>query len=130
MKKAGTDIPKMRPISEAWVLENTLEHQTIEGSMLYSPQYSDHEFVYRHITVPRKIIRKAKELLVSYGRKNNDGPSYHGLQVSARRANEPLLPYEDVVTQLYIHMSSDWMLYLIHERDCTLCFRRPRRDGH
>lgn len=47
MKGDAKDIPRRRPISEAWSVESSLEHTTTYGPLQYSPQYSDDEYVYR-----------------------------------------------------------------------------------
>lgn len=57
-------------------------------------------------------MRKAKELLGAQNKRSRFGRNQAHF---SSKPNEPLLPYEDVVTKLFIHMSGDWMLYLVHE---------------
>eukprot|EP01056_Protomagalhaensia_sp_Gyna25_P003037 Protomagalhaensia_sp_Gyna_25__3036@NODE_279_length_4065_cov_305_284401_g214_i0_p3_GENE_NODE_279_length_4065_cov_305_284401_g214_i0NODE_279_length_4065_cov_305_284401_g214_i0_p3_ORF_typecomplete_len156_score10_14CKS/PF01111_19/2_1e07BRCA2/PF00634_18/0_12_NODE_279_length_4065_cov_305_284401_g214_i030813548 len=151
------DIPKRRGLSEAWYTDRGWEIDSQLGSVAYSPQYSDDEYVYRldllsirlvpipirlfcghllqhlHITVSRKALKRAKELLHQHHAvyKRSDGAGYrsgsHVYPLTSKDGSS-LLPYDDIVQRLHVHMSNDWILYLIHDRDLTLCFRRPRRD--
>eukprot|EP01053_Blabericola_migrator_P007574 Blabericola_migrator_1__7573@NODE_386_length_9117_cov_178_340884_g309_i0_p6_GENE_NODE_386_length_9117_cov_178_340884_g309_i0NODE_386_length_9117_cov_178_340884_g309_i0_p6_ORF_typecomplete_len112_score16_54CKS/PF01111_19/1_6e10_NODE_386_length_9117_cov_178_340884_g309_i060376372 len=109
------DIPKRRGPVEAWCVERAWEIETQFGAVLYSPQYSDDEYVYRHINVTRKNMKRCKELLhqfhAGYKRDHNSRSSCP----LASKDGSSLLPYEDVVQRLHIHMSNDWILYLIHE---------------
>lgn len=124
------DIPKRRGLAEAWYTDRGWDIDSALGTVAYSPQYSDDEYVYRHITVSRKALKKAKELLHAHHSMYKRNRDCHGANVYplASRDGQPLLPYDDIVQRLHVHMSNDWMLYLIHDRDLTLCFRRPRRD--
>eukprot|EP01057_Protomagalhaensia_wolfi_P003218 Protomagalhaensia_wolfi_Nauph_80__3217@NODE_327_length_2778_cov_148_512596_g246_i0_p2_GENE_NODE_327_length_2778_cov_148_512596_g246_i0NODE_327_length_2778_cov_148_512596_g246_i0_p2_ORF_typecomplete_len132_score4_19CKS/PF01111_19/2_7e13BRCA2/PF00634_18/0_059_NODE_327_length_2778_cov_148_512596_g246_i016172012 len=127
------DIPKRRGLSEAWYTDRGWEIDSQLGTVAYSPQYSDDEYVYRHITVSRKALKRAKELLHQHHAvyKRGEGAGYrsgsHAYPLASKDGSS-LLPYDDIVQRLHVHMSNDWILYLIHDRDLTLCFRRPRRD--
>eukprot|EP01054_Gregarina_sp_Poly1_P004455 Gregarina_sp_Poly_1__4454@NODE_239_length_10907_cov_182_631458_g210_i0_p11_GENE_NODE_239_length_10907_cov_182_631458_g210_i0NODE_239_length_10907_cov_182_631458_g210_i0_p11_ORF_typecomplete_len133_score16_79CKS/PF01111_19/2_1e15_NODE_239_length_10907_cov_182_631458_g210_i0443841 len=125
------DIPKRRTITDAWNAEAVWDFGSPLGTIIYSPQYSDDEYVFRHITVPHKILKKTKILLHHYYCELPRKPAWSDRLRNYPLASldgSPLLPYTEIVSRLHIQMSSDWMLYMVHDRNMTLCFRRPRRD--
>lgn len=117
-----TDIPRLLGIKDA-LLEGVekrgktadFEHPIKgHGHITYSPQYSDDEFVYRHITIPESLAHKISEILAAKKPlKNGKADKY--------------LTWEDC-RDLGIGMSQDWEHYLTHQRSNALMFRRPRRD--
>ena len=120
----GGDIVRNRYLSMAWEADGMLEHRTSDGEVIYSPQYSDDKYVYRHIHTPRIVMKRAIKMLALKNQCRNEKAD----QRAINDINDALLDYDEIVTQLYLHMSPDWKLYMIHERDSTFCFRRPRRD--
>eukprot|EP01070_Trichotokara_eunicae_P009254 Trichotokara_eunicae@DN6020_c0_g1_i6.p1 len=104
-----SEVRRDRRMHDAVREEGFMEIKTVLGNVLYSPQYSDDDYVFRHVTITRRMFRAVNLLL------------------AAKPQNARFLTYDEVVDKLHIHMSDDWKHYLTHDRDLTLCFKRPRR---
>lgn len=74
--------------------DDWIEHQTPDGLTIYSPQYSDENYVYRHIKLSSRAFRSAKNLMLSRGKNT--------------------LSASEVTQDLQIPMSLDWQHYATH----------------
>jgi len=78
------------------------------GRVVYGPQYSDNEHVFRHIRLSSRLFRHAQMLMSS--------------------KPDRLLTMEEITQKLGIQMSGDWQHIMTHTRSHELFFRRSRRD--
>lgn len=104
----GEEIPLDRRMSECRD-DEWIEHPMTGGVAIYSPQYSDKEYVYRHIRLTSKLFRLARNLMAASG--------------------TGTLTIMQITHDLGIPMSVDWSMYAYHQRAKVLLFRRARRNG-